>query len=652
MHKSLKPGSNLLLLWVALYSVTCGCAADRIPVDAFFQNSEIASPAVSPDGRHVVFLSPVKDKMSVILFDLTTGKVEPIARAFDGDITEIFWKGDDRIVFSADPNGRESRAIMVVKVSTKSIQFLAENFRENRPGAAFASLVDHLPFDATHILVYGRAAADSWHEGLFTINLLTAERNRIYGDDPETSHWAADGNGEVRYRTRQDGDRTIHEGRADRSNSWIPIAECGGGIGADNSPVRYHGFSADNHTIYLTKADDEGRDALYAYDPKARQWGAPLFQSELGGIAAVRLSWDHSRLEGVDYGPDGRKEKWFDPRLTKIAGILRAAFPAKFAVTILSSDRNENVFTVVVHGDLNPGEYYLLDLRGKAQFVLLGKKYSRVSSDQLQPMTPIEYRARDGLLIHGFLTLPAGAAGKRVPLIIHPHGGPYGIRDTWGYDPEVQFLANRGYAVLQPNYRGSGGYGEAFLLAGRHEWGRKMQDDLTDAVKWAVDQGIADPARVCIYGASYGGYAALAGAVFTPDLYRCAVNYVGVSDMTLISNWQHEESEEGKAFYRDMVGDDKKILDSISPVNFVSRIKIPTLHAYGENDPRVDIKNWHELERELKKYQKTYEYIHEDNEGHGFRSEQASINFHLHLEAFLDRYLAPATLLAEPVTAR
>ena len=179
-----------------------------------------------------------------------------------------------------------------------------------------------------------------------------------------------------------------------------------------------------------------------------------------------------------------------------------------------------------------------------------------------------------------------------------------------------------------------------------------MQDDLTDAVKWAVDQGIADPARVCIYGASYGGYAALAGAVFTPDLYRCAVNYVGVSDMTLISNWQHEESEEGKAFYHNMVGDDKKVLDSISPVNFVSQIKIPTLHAYGEIDPRVDIKNWHELERQLKKYNKTYEYIHEDNEGHGFRSEQAKINFYLHLEAFLDRYLAPATLSAEPVTAR
>jgi dipeptidyl aminopeptidase/acylaminoacyl peptidase len=338
--------------------------------------------------------------------------------------------------------------------------------------------------------------------------------------------------------------------------------------------------------------------------------------------------------------------------MEKIAGLVRKAFPTKFDVTITSSDRNENVFTVAVHGDVNPGEYYLLDLRGKAQFVQLGKRFSRISPDQLQPMQPVEYRARDGLVIHGYLTLPAGAAGKRVPLIINPHGGPYGIRDFWGYNSEVQFLASRGYAVLQPNYRGSGGYGEAFLLAGRHEWGGKMQDDLTDAVKWAVDQGFADPDRVCIYGASYGGYAALAGAVFTPDLYRCAVNYVGVSDLTLISNWQNQMTDVGRTFDHNMIGDEKAFLESHSPVNFISRIKIPTFHAYGENDPRVDIKNWKELERELKKFGKTYEYIHEDDEGHGFRGEKARINFYERLEAFLDKYLAPASAPAEPVTAR
>jgi len=644
----------LIWLGVILPAVAGGRAAERIPVDAFFQNPEIASPVVSPDGKHVAFLAPVKDKLSVIVFDLSTGKVDPVVHAFDGDFTQIFWKGDDRIVCSADPNGRESRAIVVVQVSTKNVNFLAENYRENRPGAAFASIVDSLHFDPNQILVFGRNSAKGGMVGLFAINVITANRHKIYGDDEvvETGDWKADSDCEVRYRSRQERDRTIYECRADRASRWAPIAESTRGIGMISSRVRCWGFSSDNQIIYLTKNDGEGHDALYGYNPTAGQWGDPLFQSTSGDIEEVRLSWDHSRLEGVRYGREGLERKWFDPRMEKIAGIVRKTFPAKFDVSIISADRNENVFTVAVDGDVNPGEYYLLDLRGKAQFVQLGKMYSRISPDQLQPMTPIEYRARDGLLIHGFLTLPAGAAGKKVPLILHPHGGPYGIWDQWGYDPEVQFLANRGYAVLQPNYRGSGGYGETFLLAGRHEWGRKMQDDLTDAVKWAVDQGIADPARVCIYGASYGGYAALAGAVFTPDLYRCAVNYVGVSDMTLISNWQHEEGEQGKAFDHNMVGDDKKVLDSISPVNFVSQIKIPTLHAYGENDPRVDIKNWKELERQLKKYNMSYEYIREDNEGHGFRTEQARINFYRHLEAFLDKYLMPATVPAEPIPVR
>jgi len=627
-------------LWFTMGAVAAAAAAERIPVEAFFQNPEIAAPIVSPGGKYVAFLAPVKGRLSVILFDLATGKVEPVARAFDADITQIFWKGDERIIFSGDPNGGESRVLAALTVATKSIQILSENLRDRNQDAAFAFLVDDLPFDPTHILVYGRSSTGGWHDGLFVINLITADRNAVYGLDPDTGDWAPDGTGEIRYRTRQDGDRTIHEVRLDRSARWTPIGEVGHGLLAENSPIHFQGFAADNQSIFLTRADDEGREGLYRYDCRTADWGAPLFQSGGGGIGWVRLSWDHARVESVIHGPDGREEKWFDPRLADIARMLRATIPAAFDFTIVSADHAENVFTVFVHSDVNPGEYYLLDLRGKAQFVRLGQRYPKVPLDRLCPMTPIEYRARDGLVIHGYLTRPQGAAG-RVPLIILPHGGPFGIRDGWGYDPEVQFLANRGYAVLQPNYRGSGGYGVPFILAGRREWGGKMQDDLTDAVAWAVGQGIADPARVAIYGASYGGYAALAGAVFTPDLYRCAVNYVGPSDLSLISSWQHEGSAGGKAFYHNMVGDDKELLAARSPVNFISRLRIPLLNAYGENDPRVDIKHWERLERELKKYGKAYEYLEEKNEGHGFKTEATRINFYRHLEAFLDKNLAP-----------
>jgi dipeptidyl aminopeptidase/acylaminoacyl peptidase len=254
-------------------------------------------------------------------------------------------------------------------------------------------------------------------------------------------------------------------------------------------------------------------------------------------------------------------------------------------------------------------------------------------------MRPISYTARDGLQIHGYLTTPVGRQGQRGPLLVMPHGGPFGIRDSWGFDNEVQFLANRGYAVLQVNYRGSGGYGHKFLEAGYREWGGKMQDDLTDAVKWAIDQGIADPDRIGIIGASYGGYAALAGVTFTPELYKVGVNYVGVSDLRLITRYDLQIDAVAKANYAKAVGKDPALLAARSPVEHVEKIRVPTLHAYGRNDPRVDFGHWEVLEKALKKYGKPYEILIEEKEGHGFGKQETAMRYYAKVEEFLKRHL-------------
>jgi dipeptidyl aminopeptidase/acylaminoacyl peptidase len=252
----------------------------------------------------------------------------------------------------------------------------------------------------------------------------------------------------------------------------------------------------------------------------------------------------------------------------------------------------------------------------------------------------VTFPARDGLTIHGYLTLPRGRPATNLPLILHPHGGPFGIRDEWSYNDEVQFYANRGFAVLQVNYRGSGGYGRAYEAAGFKKWGLEMQDDLSDGVKWCIAQGIADPARVVISGASYGGYATMAGLTLTPELYCAGINYVGVTDIELLIP---REAPPDRMYWRNTrlgkLSDpaDKKRLYDTSPVHFADRITVPLLMAYGKNDPRVHIDHGFDMERALKKAGKSYEMIIEADEGHGFRKEESRIAFFETVDVFLKK---------------
>ena len=618
-----------------------------IPIEDFFVDAEIRSVQVAPDGRHLAFLARLgTGRTGVALMDLETGKIEPLVAAKDENYSWYFWKGSDRIVFGGDIGGREQQSFRSISLSKRAVVNLAEAYQEVvAERANWASLLDDLKFDDNNILIVGNKDAGSGTRSVYRLNIVTGDRTNVPGSgDVGVFGPLADNAGVIRARARISGETEYHEVRADGHSTFAKVAETPRSLLGYTAKWEPLVFAADNRTLYVILRDGP-EVRLRAFDTVEKTYlPEPNYVLE-GDYDTLVLSWDRSKLLGVYSVADRPVVHWFDHARAVLQAKIDAALPGNVN-RIVSVSRDEKVYIVSSSSDRDPGTYFILDLnniaRGRPPIMQVpaGRRNSRISPAQMQPMQPVSYKARDGLVIHGYLTLPAGAAGKRVPLVVHPHGGPYGIRDDWGFDPEVQFMASRGYAVLQPNYRGSGGYGIDFLVAGKREWGGKMQDDLSDGVKWAIDQGIADPERVAIVGASYGGYAALAGVTFTPELYCCAVNYVGVSDLSIISGYARNNFGE-RDFEHEWIGDDQKYMHDRSPVNFVQNIRVPTLHAYGENDPRVDIDHWRRLKARLDEFHKTYEFIKEGEEGHGFRHEDTRIAFYRQVDQFLAKYLAP-----------
>jgi dipeptidyl aminopeptidase/acylaminoacyl peptidase len=619
---------------------TSAQTSTRIPLEDFFAEPDMRSLQVSPDGKYLAFLTTLgTGKVGIALMDLGTGKIEALVAGKDENIAYYFWKGSDYIVYGGDIGGDESPALRSISIRKREVVALSEAVRElTREDANFLDLTDELRFDPHHIMGFGRKEKGSNTVGMYLVDVRDGTRRAVGSYEPsqaDGTSFVADNNGVLRVRERYEGKNWIVEVRPQPTDLFVKVAE----FPADEPKWDIQYFAADNETLYLITTDQSDTGTLHTYNVRTRQLSPPIFNTPEGEIGSVLSSYDLTKFYGFTFTTDKTYYRFIDPDRAQLQKLIDHSLPDTHNV-VRSESADEKILVIAATSDRTPGNYYLLNLRNP-KLMLLGKINMRIKPEQMRPMEPVQYTARDGLTIHGYLTRPAGSEGKKVPLIIHPHGGPFGARDDWGFDGDVQFLANRGYAVLQINYRGSGGYGYAFQKAGQRQWGLKMQDDLTDGVKWAIAQGITDSAHVGIYGASYGGYATLAGLTFTPELYRCGANYVGVSDLGLITSWGdfRRFGRGSDTFIREWIGDDPQYKHDRSPVNYVDRIRVPLLNAYGLNDPRVEIRNWERLESKLKEFGKTYEIMIMENEGHGFRKEKNRLEFYRHLEAFLDKYM-------------
>lgn len=632
---------RLLSLGVASAAALFAAPPPELPLDTFFGDPQASQVQLSPDGRYLALLSPANNRMQVVVVDRKAGKRQRLTDMKDESVVSLSWTNSQRLIFRQQVKGQESFGTYAINADGSNLRVLQQATVLEGERVANADsrrgfqVIDDLDSDPDNILisvVRGRSGLGD----LYLLNVNNEKRKLVAENFGKVRSWLTDRAGVVRVAIEQDEHEFYSsiKYRSDAKSPWKEIAR----VTNDAPGWTPIAFDGDNRTLIISSDVDRKTRALFTYDPEQSRVTGTLVEDPIYDITGGTIySAKKRKIVGVRYDAEKTKTVWFDPDFKKLQASLDAALPDTLN-SITSFTDDESVFVVTAVSDRDPGSFYLYDAKANS-LTLLAHRFPQVDPAQMAEMRPISYKARDGMQLYGYLTIPAGRELKNLPMIINPHGGPYGPRDSWRFNPELQFLANRGYLVLQVNFRGSGGYGRAYEEAGYRQWGLAMQDDLTDGVKWAIEQGFADPARVAIYGASYGGYATLAGLVYTPELYVCGVNYVGASDIERLGFMLNFNSMT-KPLQQFMsrrwlhpLKDAKQIHDT-SPVNFVQNIRVPLLMAYGEYDPRVTIDHGVVLEDALKKHNKNYKNIVVGNEGHGFNKYENRLAFYREMDAF------------------
>lgn len=644
---------RLLLCQIAFACAAASWGATpppELPVETFFKKANIAQLTFSPNGKRIACLVPVERRMNLAVIDLEKKTKNLLTNFKDNDVGALLWASNDRIVFTKDSDGQEWPTVLAVNVDgsdrTLLVSGAGEEGTSREANQQFRGLLARLPKDPKNILVLGNLSGAQGPD-VCTMNLSTGRMTLAVENPGWVRRWVLDRHREVRMGIAQKGQTVTVLLRDPATKKWVEIHT----HQSDQPGWSPLAFDGDDRTLFVSSSIGHRTTAVYRYDTQTRTMGElvhvdPAYDN--GGVV-----WDEARnkVVAVSTNADRPRFHWLDAEAEQLQRRLDASLPDTSNRQLHASPDGSRLL-ISATSDRDPGVYYLFDQATKKIEELAVLKPG-IDPDQMAPMRPVTFKARDGLTIHAYLTLPLGREARNLPLVLHPHGGPFGIRDSWTFIPEVQFYANRGYAVLQVNYRGSGGYGAWFERAGWKKWGLEMQHDLTDAVQWAIAQGIADAHRVVIAGASYGGYATMAGLAFTPELYCAGINYVGVVDIKELIPAGTEVSSERGYWYATRIGDlanaeDRKRIHDTSPVNFADRIRAPVLMAYGRNDPRVRISQGVDMESALKRAGKTYEMIIEEKEGHGFRKEELSIAFFTRVDAFLKKYVQRANVIIGP----
>ena len=649
-----------LLLMLGLIFAAAGPAAaqqqppDKLPVEAFGTIPIFRTSELSPDGAHLAAIQSYKGRPVAVIYDLHApkGAAPAIVESDEWVVTDLMWVKPNVLMLVIKDNLRAVDArlrtwvrAVLVDADGKNSRVMMQNEQTVDNNTFAARVVDPMPDDPNHFLTtlyrHHMIVGQQTYGGPFYFDLLqvdvkTGTTHAVQEGQADTDRWLTDGHGHVLGRIDHN---TIS--KSDRlfllsGDTWHEAGRFGAN-GADDA--RILGPSEDGKALIRMERNAKGYWALFRRDletgAETELFAAPGYDVE----AALFDEWS-GRIIGAGYAGDKTEFIYFDPTREALQRGLEQAFPGQ-SVTIASTDLSRNTVIVRLSGPATAPVYFVLD-RTTHNMHPIARSYPALADLTLPEMKTYNYTARDGLKIPAYLTLPLHKAAKNLPLVVMPHGGP-DARDRLDFDWWAQFLANRGYAVLQPNYRGSAGYGAEFTHAGLRQWGLKMQDDISDGVKKAIADGIADPKRVCIVGASYGGYAALAGAAFSPELYACAISFAGVSDLPLMLRTEsrdYGQTSQVAGFWATRIGSSDENWDQLvatSPARNADRIRCPVLLMHGEGDTTVRIEQSERMEAALKDAGKPVNFIRIPGEDHYLNLTETRVRLLTEAEKFLEK---------------
>ncbi|MYM23456.1 prolyl oligopeptidase family serine peptidase [Duganella sp. FT135W] len=646
---------------LAILPAAAQTSPTAIPAAAFFENASFSTPRLSPDGRLVAIKVAGKSgRVRLAVVDAATRKTRVVAAFDDADINRYHWVNDQRLVFNVGDLGtaqgevRWGGGLWAVNADGSELRQLVRRDSAQNDGISkiqnkllpwntfMYSGVGNLDSDEIFVTQY-EYGATGWMNQIALLRLNTSNgKFKTYAHPANTMGWVVDRQGVPRITVAyRDNQQVIFHRTAD-DQPWTQLAS-----------FKLYPSTADNFepqafgpdgTLYV-RASLQGADALYPYDIANRKLGDKPAISTPGYDLQGQLEYNQDKVQGYHYEVDAKGTWWVDATMKAVQQAVDAALPA--TNNMISTPLRPTAPYVLVESssDVQPAVYRLYNTETHS-LSMLGGEHPAIAPELMSTKAMVRYKARDGLEIPAYLTTPKASKGKNLPLVVLVHGGPWVRGVHWDWDAEVQFLASRGYAVLEPEFRGSTGYGHQLFTAGWKQWGLKMQDDVADGARWAIAQGIADSKRICIAGASYGGYATLMGLVNDPDLYKCGVAWAGVTDLNILKDghWTSENSwSTGGAFDRFgfpvLIGGDAAQLAATSPLQQAARIKQPLLLAHGGADQTVPIIHGTAFKDAVSKNNSSVEWVLYADEGHGWFLPQNRIDFWGKVEKFLDKHI-------------